>query len=79
MSAEGIDWEEVEAAEKAAEERATAATDLAVRIYQKKREHTDHGDGPGADVKVIEHPGYEPYVKLRCSVCAGESYVRRTP
>ena len=29
------------------------------------------------DVSVIEHMNYEPYVKLKCGHCGGETYVRR--
>lgn len=53
--------------------------DFAVRVAEKKRDHTNHGNGPGAEVEVIEHPGYEPYVKLKCRICWDETYVRRTP
>lgn len=33
--------------------------------------HPDH-------ITVIEHPGYEPYVKIKCQHCLGEHYVRRS-
>lgn len=30
------------------------------------------------DITVIEHEGYEPYVKIKCGRCLGEHYVRRS-
>ena len=32
------------------------------------------------DIRVIEHPGYEPFIKLVCDVCPhAETYVKRIP
>lgn len=67
---ESIPWDEIQEAEK-------AAADFAARIKQKKEEH---GLGHFDAIDVVEHPGYEPYVKLVCRVCwHSETYVRRTP
>jgi hypothetical protein len=43
------------------------------RVAKTIKEHWQHPE----DVRMIEHPGYEPYVKIKCEMCGAETYVRR--